>query len=125
MTSQIAEVLSLAAQEQFNTLPARLNEVEKSVHTLQHRMDKLEDEKLPSRVEKMETVVAQVRGDVSEMKEISRDVGSQLRSGIAELKGAQERQQAFFKGALIIGAALFALIKFAPAISFVIKQLAK
>ena len=121
----MSEGLYMAAQQQFTQIPDRLNDVERTVFNLEHRLEKLEGEKLPSRVEKVELVVGQVRSDVSEIREISKELGKQMQQGIGELKGVQDKQQRFIGMLICVGLAFAAFIKLSPTLVFMLRQAVK
>lgn len=115
--------LRMVTSASFSSMPERLGRVEQAVHTLQHQMKQIEDERLPHRLGTMESVVSQMRSEVAEIKDLTRDVSRQLQDGISELKGQQDRQQSFVKGILWVGSVIVLIMNFAPTIAYVIRKL--
>ncbi|MNN73079.1 hypothetical protein D3C81_1891680 [compost metagenome] len=86
------------------------------MHTHAHRLDALESERLPHRIGAVEINVAQICGEVSEIKDITRGMGKDMSDGISRLEEQQAKASSYYKGVLAVFAALYAAVQLLPSI---------
>lgn len=122
--SVVYGVCGMSESLEMNTIPPRVNDLEKLTNTLDHRVRELENHQLPARVQRVELTMEQVQGDVAEVKKITEDGFKELTLGLSALKTDAIQQRSFMKGVMWVAAAIIGLMQFAPTISFVIKKLA-
>lgn len=91
----------------------RLNSCEKEIHTLRHRVDTLEEERLSHRVTNLESISAQVQKDVAkiesridDMVNCVQDVHEEVASMKAHVKGF-----IFILGSLVTILQVFPLLR--------------
>lgn len=117
----------MAEGDEMNSIPHRVNKLEQSMHTLNHRMQALDSERLPYRVSFMEQSMLQVQDEVQEIKELTRDVGTKLDKGIGELGTTQavnyqnlkteaDKSRAFTKGLMWAGSGILVFVQLMPLI---------
>lgn len=90
---------------------------------LEYRVQQLESERLPARVQQVEFIAGQLQGEMTAIKEIARGIGVKLDSGIQELKSENVRNQSFIKGVVWLGGGLFALFAMGPTLGEIVKKL--
>lgn len=106
-----------------NELHERISQLEKDVHTLNHRMNVNDGEAIPRRVASIEPIVEQIRKDVSRM-EINVDaIKESLSRGISDLQSEVASQKSAQRTFLMALGGMFALIQAWPAIREVLRGL--
>lgn len=101
---------------------------------VEFRLTRLEEERLPTRVQAAEIMIGQLQGEVTAVKEIARGIGTKLDSGIEnltvkqsaqhqELKNDQVKNHAFIRGILWCGSGLIVLVQLSPIIGEVMQRL--
>jgi len=80
-----------------------VEELSRDVHTLKHRVEKLEQERLPTRVAQLEAVVPRVEQAVEE-------INKNMLKGISEIKTELSSQRAVMKGVAVTLSAVVALL---------------
>lgn len=88
----------------------RLNNCEKEIHTLKHRIDVLEEERLSHRVTNLESISAQVQKDVAKIE--SRI--DEMVSCVQELHEGVTSMRAHVKGFVLILGALLTILQILP-----------
>lgn len=119
------EDLQLIDSKRFNQM---------DVHNVAYRLSRLEEERLPSRVQASEIMIGQLQGEVTAVKEIARGIGTKLDSGIEnltvkqaaqhqELKTDQVKNHAFIRGIMWCSAGLVVLVQISPILGVVVEKL--
>lgn len=71
--------------EDGSSLPGRVNALERTTHTLEHRVKSLEDERLPMRVHHLEGVAENTRETLTELRHSSGELAKQVHGMREEL----------------------------------------
>ena len=76
------------AQEKMDSLPYRVNDLERANTLTDHRLRVLEEEKLPHRVGNLETTASQMASDMHDVKSTISQIGINQTSGFEEFRVA-------------------------------------
>lgn len=110
----------------------RLNQMDQS--NVEYRLQRLEEERLPTRVHGLEMTVQNMQGEVVAVKEIARGIGVKLDAGVESLatkmsselqtlKLEQAKAQAFQKGVMWLAGGIVTMVVIGPILGAVIKKL--
>lgn len=103
------------------------------VRHVEYRLNQLEQERLPNRVQAAEIMIGQLQGEVTAVKEIARGIGTKLDSGIESLtvrqasqydslKNDQLKNHSFIRGIMWCGSGLIVLVQVSPILGEVVQR---
>lgn len=98
----------------IDSIHARLNAMERDMHTANFRLDTLESERLPHRVASVEQNTVQIRVDVNKIERIWEGVQKSLAEQEKAMAKYQQEIKTMIRTAGYIGAAILALIELVP-----------
>lgn len=105
-----------------------------SAEHIEYRLQQLESERLPHRMQAAEIVIGQLQGEVTAIKEIARGIGIKLDSGIEKIatesnsrmdriEMGRAEDKSFIKGVLWIGGIIGGLFAIGPVLAEISKRL--
>lgn len=123
----------MAEGDEMNSLPVRVRKMEQSMHTLNHRMEAIDKERLPYRLSFVEQSMLQVQDEVKEIKQLTRDVGSKLDKGIddlstkqndnyQQLKAEADKNRSFIRGIFWAGGAIMVVVQLLPILKELVRH---
>jgi len=119
--------------DEMNSLPVRVRKMEQSMHTLSHRMEAIDKERLPYRLSFVEQSMLQVQDEVKEIKQLTRDVGAKLDKGIDDLSTKQndnyqqlraeaDKNRSFIRGICWAGGAIMVVVQLFPILKELVRH---
>lgn len=110
----------------------RLNQMEPS--NIEYRLQRLEEERLPTRVHTLELTVQNMQGEVVAVKEIARGIGVKLDAGVKEISTdmagkleklslEQAKAQSFQKGVMWLAGGIVTMVVIGPIVGTIVKKL--
>jgi hypothetical protein len=98
----------------IDSIYARLNSLERDMHTHTFRLDTLESERLPHRVASVEQNTVQIRVDVTKIERIWEGVQKTLAEQNAVMARYQQEIKTMIRTAGFIGAVILGVIELLP-----------
>ena len=98
----------------IDSVYARLNSLERDMHTHTFRLDTLESERLPHRVASVEQNTVQIRIDVNKIGRIWEGVQKTLGEQSAVMARYQQEMKTMIRTAGVIGAVVLGFIELLP-----------
>jgi hypothetical protein len=98
----------------IDSIYARLNSLERDMHTHTFRLDTLESERLPHRVASVEQNTVQIRVDVTKIERIWEGVQKTLNEQNSAMARYQNEIKTMIRTAGFIGAAILGFIELLP-----------